>query len=296
MKKQIADFEQVSSGESVDGKMVVMNNDSMIIKIDHFNDMQKRCIELENTVKELSGEQGVLVREKSLKVLEAEIEHVRKNVALIAEGREVDERAVNETNIPQKRRSSQGDQPPSKSMAQTVAKKNLEMQKEMPEDIEAYDKGDTYCKICKSEEHTHYQLVKHYQKYHENKAPFVCNKCGKGFFRAEGHHRHVECHSEEKKMKCTVKECPQLFTSRLAIKAHLKLKHSGVKDRIKCKFADKGCEKTFTVKGNMVEHTFKYKFNPDSIQEMKCEVCGKGGFFMPKRILQHKRKAHGWDF
>ena len=116
------------------------------------------------------------------------------------------------------------------------------------------------------------------------------------FFRAEGHRRHVQCHSEEEKIKCTVKECPQLFTSRLAIKAHIKLKHSGVKDRIKCKFADKGCEKTFTVKGNMVEHTFKCKFNPDGIQEMKCEVCGKGGFFMPKRILQHKRKAHGWDF
>ena len=80
--------------------MVVMNNDSMIIKIDHFNDMKKRCLELENTVKELSGEEGVLVREKSLKVLEAEIEHVRKNVALIAEGREVDERAVDKTNTP----------------------------------------------------------------------------------------------------------------------------------------------------------------------------------------------------
>ena len=170
------------------------------------------------------------------------------------------------------------------------------MQKEMPEDIEGYDKGETYCKICKSEEHTHYQLVKHYHKYHENKAPFMCNKCGKGFFRAEGHRRHVECHSEEKKMKCTVKECPQFFTSRLAIKVHLKLKHSGVKDRIKCKFADKGCEKTFMVKGNMVEHTFKCKFNPDGLQEMKCKVCGKGGFFMPKCILQHKRKAHGWDF
>ena len=70
-----------------------------------------------NTVKELSGKQGVLVHEKCLKVLEAEIEHVRKNVALIAEGREVDERAVDETNTPRKRRSSQGDQPPSKSMA-----------------------------------------------------------------------------------------------------------------------------------------------------------------------------------
>ena len=112
----------------------------------------------------------------------------------------------------------------------------------------------------------------------------MCNKCGKGFFRAEGHCRHVECHSEEKKMKCTVKECPQLFTLRLAIKAHIKLKHSGVKDRIKCKFADKGCEKTFTVKGNMVEHTFKCKFNPDGVQEMKCKVCGK------RRLLY--AKAH----
>ena len=87
-----------------------------------------------------------------------------------------------------------------------------------------------------------------------------------------------------------------MFTSRLGIKAHIKLKHSGVKERIKCKFADNRCEKTFTVKGNMVEHTYKCKFNPDGVQELKCEVCGKGGFFMPKRILQHKRKAHGWDF
>ena len=123
MKKQIADFEQVSSGESVDGKMVVMNNGSMIIKIDHYNDMKKRCIELGNTVKELSRKQGVLVHEKSLKVLEVEIEHVRKNVALIAEGREVDERAVNETNTPRKRRSSQGDQPQAKVLLERWRKR-----------------------------------------------------------------------------------------------------------------------------------------------------------------------------
>ena len=47
-----------------------------LLKIDHFNDMKKRCLELENTVKELSGEEGVFVCEKSLKALEAEIEHV----------------------------------------------------------------------------------------------------------------------------------------------------------------------------------------------------------------------------
>ena len=98
------------------------------------------------------------------------------------------------------------------------------------------------------------------------------------------------------KIKCTDNTCPQLFTSKLALKAHIKLKHSGVKERIKCKFADAGCDKMFTVKGNMIEHTFKCKYNPDGVHELKCEVCGKGGFFMLKRILQHKRKAHGWDF
>ena len=295
MKSRIADFKQVSSGES-DGKMVVMKDDSVMIKIEHYKDLRNRCIELEKQVKELSGEQGVLVQEKSLKMIEAELEHVRKNIALIAEGRNVDESVVDHTNTPRKRRSSQGDQPPSKSMARMVAKKNLEMEKEMPEEIAGYEKGDTYCKICKSEENTHYQLVKHYQKYHENKASFVCNKCGKGFFTADAHRRHVECHSEEKKIKCTDNTCPQLFTSKLALKAHIKLKHSGVKERTKCKYADAGCDKTFTVKGNMIEHTFKCKYNPDGVHKLKCEVCGKGGFFMPKRILAHKRKAHGWDF
>ena len=143
MKSRIADFEKVSSGES-DGKMVVMKDDSMMIIIQHYKDIRNRCIELEKQVKDLSGEQGVLVQEKSLKTIEAEIEHVRKNIALIAEGRNVDESVVNHTNTPRK---SQGDQPPSKSMARMVAKKNLEMEKEMLEEIEGYEKGDTYCKI-----------------------------------------------------------------------------------------------------------------------------------------------------
>ena len=116
MKSRIADFEKVSSGES-DGKMVVMKDDTMMIKIEHYKDIQNRCIELEKQVKELSCEQGILVQEKSLKTIEAEIKHVRKNIALIVEERDVDESVIDHTNTPRKRRSSQGNQPPSKSMA-----------------------------------------------------------------------------------------------------------------------------------------------------------------------------------
>ena len=120
MKNRIANFKKVSSGES-DGKIVVMKDDTMMIKIEHYKDMRNRCIVLEKQVKELSGEQGVLVQEKSLKTIEAEIEHVRKNIALIEEGRDVDESVINHTNTPWKRRSSKSDQPPSKSMARMVA-------------------------------------------------------------------------------------------------------------------------------------------------------------------------------
>ena len=47
MKSRIADFKKVSSGES-DGKMVVMKDNTMMIKIEHYKDIKNRCIELKN--------------------------------------------------------------------------------------------------------------------------------------------------------------------------------------------------------------------------------------------------------
>ena len=105
----------------------------------------------------------------------------------------------------------------------------------------------------------------------------------------------MQGHNSAKRIKCTDNTCTKTFTDKLGLKAHIKLKHSGEKERIKCKFAERGCQKTFTVKGNMTEHTVKCKFNPDGIQEKFCEICNKGGFYMAKRILAHKRACHGWD-
>ena len=113
--------------------------------------------------------------------------------------------------------------------------------------------------------------------------------------RAEGHRKHMQGHNSAKRIKCTDNTCTTTFTTKLGLKAHLKLKHSGEKERIKCKFAERGCQKTFTVKGNMTEHTMKCKFNPDGLKEMFCEICKKGRFYMAKRILAHKRSCHGWD-
>ena len=106
MVKQIEELEKVDSGG--DGKFVVMHNHQMLIRIDHYESIKGRCLDLEKQVKELSGEEGVLVQEKSLKVVEAELEHIRKNLSLIAEGKEIEE-VVDAALTPRKRRSSQSD-------------------------------------------------------------------------------------------------------------------------------------------------------------------------------------------
>ena len=86
---KIEDFEKVD--EDPTAKRIVMRNFQMLILIDHYESMKNRCIELEKQVKEVGGEDNVVVQEKSLKAIEAELEHVRKNLSLIAEGKEVEE-------------------------------------------------------------------------------------------------------------------------------------------------------------------------------------------------------------
>ena len=43
MKNVIVEFEKVSTCESDDAKMVVMNKKQMFIRIEHYNDMRKKC-------------------------------------------------------------------------------------------------------------------------------------------------------------------------------------------------------------------------------------------------------------
>ena len=75
---------QVGVTANANAKMVVMKNNAMMIQTEHYTDIKKQCLKLEDMVKKLIGEEGVLVHEKSLKTIEAEIEHVRKNLLLIA--------------------------------------------------------------------------------------------------------------------------------------------------------------------------------------------------------------------
>ena len=87
--RKIEDFEKVD--EDPTSRRIIMRNFQMLIRIEHYENMRDRCIELEKELKEVSGEDNVVVQEKSLKAIEAELEHVRKNLSLISEGKEVEE-------------------------------------------------------------------------------------------------------------------------------------------------------------------------------------------------------------
>ena len=96
--------------------------------------MKKRCIQLEEEVKDLKGGEGmVIVEDKNIKALEGEIEHVRKNLALLAEGKELEVEPTTRI-TPRKRRASQGDQPPSKIVSKMVVQKTPDVEKEMPDE------------------------------------------------------------------------------------------------------------------------------------------------------------------
>ena len=119
MAKKIQDLEkcveELEKDEETEGqKRVIMHDGEMLIKMEHYNSMKKRCLDLEKEVEELKGGEGmVIVEDKNIKALEGEIEHVRKNLSLLAQGKKLEvEPTARPT--PQKRRSSQGDEPPSK--------------------------------------------------------------------------------------------------------------------------------------------------------------------------------------
>ena len=68
-----------------------MHDSEMLIKTEHYNSLNKRCLDLEKEMEELKGKEGMVIEEdKNIKALEGEIEHVRKNLSLLAQGKELE--------------------------------------------------------------------------------------------------------------------------------------------------------------------------------------------------------------
>ena len=72
MKNAINEFEKVSSRQSDDVKMVVMNKEQMLVGIDHYNDMQKKC-----KAKEV-GEDEVVMKKNEVEQKDQRIKELEK--------------------------------------------------------------------------------------------------------------------------------------------------------------------------------------------------------------------------
>ena len=72
MKNAITEFEKVSSGESGDVKMVMMNKKQMLIGIDHYNYMWKKCKEKE------VGEDEVVMKKNEVEQKDKRIKELEK--------------------------------------------------------------------------------------------------------------------------------------------------------------------------------------------------------------------------
>ena len=72
MKNAITEFEKVSSGQSDDVKMVVMNKKQMLVGIDHYSDMWKKC-----KAKEV-GEDEVVMKKNEVEQKDKRIKELKK--------------------------------------------------------------------------------------------------------------------------------------------------------------------------------------------------------------------------
>ena len=100
----------------------------------------------------------------------------------------------------------------------------------------------------------------------------------------EGHKSQHLPHSE--KLKCTHSDCNVTFGRAQSLKKHLKTVH-GKQKKVNCKF----CKKSFKTKDNKVTHEMGCKENINR-KELFCGKCGKGGYYLPKRVIEHKRDVH----
>jgi len=202
---------------------------------------------------------------------------------------------ITSLSTPKKRKPQQDDEPPTPELKKLVKKKRVEVDKEMPKKLQMYTPGDTSCKICKFNAGSSDKLVTHFAKFHKNEYIYECSRCGKGFLTSEGHKNHMVGHDEDKRLKCTKAGCTKTFGSKGALKKHLANQHTrkpkGYK-KPQCHY----CKKEFAEKGNLAEHIQGCEANPDRVP-LYCEICKEKGpvFYLRKRVLEHKRKTHGWQ-
>ena len=156
--------------------------------------------------------------------------------------------------------------------------------------VQEVSKGETVCNVCKKDCTSTRNLKRHIDQFHKREYRYYCQPCNRGFMRKVGYNQHLETHKQDtEKLACREPGCKSVFTTDKNRKKHEKL-HT-LKEKIRCQH--KGCSYSHKAKDYVLQHEKICKYNLDK-EELKCDVCGKGGFYLPKKVSEHKRLEHNW--
>ena len=147
------------------------------------------------------------------------------------------------------------------------------------------------CPRCHLDQVTHSNLMSHVKKFHKDIYNFLCKKCDRGFMSKAGLNMHKATHKTTK-IPCEVEGCETKCSTTKSLKQHMRIFHpEGGRKEWVCPFGD--CGKTFQTKSNWQQHKKSCKKNTGRI-ELKCDICGKGKFYLLNKLQEHKRDNHKW--
>ena len=79
--------------------------------------------------------------------------------------------------------------------------KDVRKEREVEQDIQVVEKGESVCKKCNMDCKTSSGLQRHLDTKHRDIAEFVCKICNKGFVRRDGYKKHKWQHKTKKELE-----------------------------------------------------------------------------------------------
>ena len=313
--KEDAQERKKKENEGGSVEKTIVGEDEMVVKKEEWKKMEDEMKKLKEEVKQIDGlkkevdrlkglvdeggqgEAGkVVVEEKSMETLRDDLDTLKRKFDDVLEGTAIEPSSTENPVTPQKKsRAHNPDKPPDAEISKIVRKKRVEVRREVADNLPEIDKSTSVCPVCKEDYITQPALVAHYSKFHKNEYLYHCAECGKGFMSILGYNLHKPAHQKNLRLNCEDPDCKKTFGSKSAVKKHMREQHPTEEEKkamanIKCQY----CEKKFKTKANRSEHELGCVGNKDR-EELTCEVCDLGGFYVAKRVLAHKRTCHGWE-